>query len=340
MAYRSSSSLTTNFADMLVNQKGSGTQAIVGIIILIIGIGVGQVLKNDLVTYISISVGVAVIISSFLIIIKQYERAIILRLGKYQRQVGPGIQKRIAFADNVLVVDIREKVREFKAERMLTKDNIPVTIDAILRYKIIETKSKDALLNVENFNEMIQQVSQTTLRNNIGSSLFQDVLSKREEINQNIKSIISKEASSWGMEVTGVEIRQVIIPQELESAMSMQAQAEREKSARITYGESEIQVAQRFLDASKIYADNPMAYALRQSNMLYESMKIQGNTIIMVPSENLNSMGFGNLAMTIGYLDNVKNALKVGTRSATAGASAQTKQSVSSSSTTAVEVTP
>lgn len=280
-----------------------------------------------------------------MIIIRQYERAIVLRLGKYQRQVGPSIQTRIPFVDNVLVVDIREKVREFKAERMLTKDNIPVTIDAILRYKIIETRSKDALLNVENFNEMIQQVSQTTLRNNIDSSLFQDVLSKREEINENIKSIISKEASGWGMEVTGVEIRQVIIPQELESAMSMQAQAEREKSARITYGESEIQVAQRFLDASKIYADNPMAYALRQSNMLYESMKIQGNTIIMVPSETLNSMGFGNLAMTIGYLDNVKNALKVGTSSAAAGAlhSAQTKQPASSSSssnTTPVEVTP
>jgi regulator of protease activity HflC (stomatin/prohibitin superfamily) len=328
---------------MFVNQKGSGTQAIVGIIILVIGIGVGQVLKNDLAAYISVLVGLAIIISSFLIIIRQYERAIVLRLGKYQRQVGPGIQKRIPFVDNVLVVDIREKVREFKAERMLTKDNIPVTIDAILRYKIIETRSKDALLNVENFNEMIQQVSQTTLRNNIGSSLFQDVLSKREEINENIKSIISKEASGWGMEVTGVEIRQVIIPQELESAMSMQAQAEREKSARITYGESEIQVAQRFLDASKIYADNPMAYALRQSNMLYESMKIQGNTIIMVPSETLNSMGFGNLAMTIGYLDNVKNALKVGTGAAAAGAlhSAQTKQPVSSSSNTnSVEVTP
>jgi regulator of protease activity HflC (stomatin/prohibitin superfamily) len=345
MAYRSSSTPTSNFADMFVNQKGSGTQAIVGIIILVIGIGVGQVLKNDLVAYISVAVGVAIIISSFLIIIRQYERAIVLRLGKYQRQVGPGIQKRIPFVDNVLVVDIREKVREFKAERMLTKDNIPVTIDAILRYKIIETRSKDALLNVENFNDMIQQVSQTTLRNNIGSSLFQDVLSKREEINENIKSIISKEASDWGMEVTGVEIRQVIIPQELESAMSMQAQAEREKSARITYGESEIQVAQRFLDASKIYADNPMAYALRQSNMLYESMKIQGNTIIMVPSETLNSMGFGNLAMTIGYLDNVKNALKVGTSAAAVtGAlhSAQTKQPASSSSsnTTPVEVTP
>src|SRR5437879_13899653 len=121
-------------------------------------------------------------------IIKQYERVVILRLGKYQRQVGPGVQTRLPFADNILVVDIREKVREFKAERMLTRDNVPVTIDAILRYKIIEDRSKDALLNVENFNEMIQQVSQTTLRNNIGSALFQEILSKMVNINNLIKS--------------------------------------------------------------------------------------------------------------------------------------------------------
>lgn len=308
MAAKPSSTTISGFTDRIVLKKGSGTQVIVGLIILLIGIGVGQAIENQSVTYISSAVGIVIIISSFLIIIRQYERAIILRLGKYQRQVGPGVQARIPFVDNVLVVDIREKVREFKAERMLTRDNVPVTIDAILRYKIIETRSKDALLNVENFNEMIQQVSQTTLRNNIGSSLFQDVLSKREEINQHVKSVISQEAGNWGIEVTGVEIRQVIIPQELEAAMSMQAQAEREKSARVTYGESEVLVAQRFLEASKVYADNPMAYALRQSNMLYESMKIQGNTIIMVPSETLSAMGYGNLAMTIGYLDNVKNA--------------------------------
>ena len=136
------------------------------------------------------------------------------------------MRTRFPFIEIVLVVDIREKVREFKAERMLTKDNVPVTIDAILRYKIIEDRAKDAILNVENFNEMIKQVSQTTLRNNIGSSVFQDILSKREEINQHVKSIISQEAGSWGIEVTGVEVRQVIIPQELEAAMSMQAQAD------------------------------------------------------------------------------------------------------------------
>ena len=305
----SSGYIPFNFGERLVTQKGSGYHVILGILILIIGIGIGIAINNELIIYGSLALGIAIIISAFLMIIKQYERAIILRLGKYQRQVGPGVQNRLPFVDNILVVDIREKVSEFKAERMLTKDNVPVTIDAILRYKIIEERAKDAILNVENFNQMIQQVSQTTLRNNIGSSLFQDVLSKREEINQHVKSIISSEASNWGMEVTGVEIRQVIIPQELESAMSMQAQAEREKSARVTYGESEVLVAEQFEKAAKVYADNPVAYALRQSNMLYESIKVQGNTIVMIPSESLNSMGFGNLGTTIAYLESTKKAV-------------------------------
>jgi regulator of protease activity HflC (stomatin/prohibitin superfamily) len=305
----SSEHTTFNFAEKFVKQKGSGYHVIVGALILIVGIGIGLAINNELIIYGSLALGIAVIVSAFLMIINQFERAIILRLGRYQRQVGPGVQTRLPFADNILVVDIREKVSEFKAERMLTKDNVPVTIDAILRYKIIEERAKDAILNVENFNQMIQQVSQTTLRNNIGSSLFQDVLSKREEINQHVKTVIANEASNWGIEVTGVEIRQVIIPQELESAMSMQAQAEREKSARVTYGESEVLVAKQFEEAAKVYSDNPVAYALRQANMLYESLKIQGNTIVMIPSESLNSIGFGNLATTIAYLESTKKAV-------------------------------
>src|SRR5919197_1535438 len=310
MAFRPSSRTTMSaFTDTIVSKKGSGAQVILGLVIILVGIGIDQAaVKNPLITYISAAIGISVIISSFLIIIRQYERAVILRIGKYHRQSNAGIQTRIPFADSVMVVDIREKVREFNAERMLTKDNVPVTIDAILRYKVIETRSKDALLNVENFNEMIQQVSQTTLRNNIGSSLFQDVLSKREEVNQHIKAVIAGEASNWGIEVTGVEIRQVIIPQELEAAMSMQAQAEREKNARVTYGESEVLVAKQFEEASRVYENNPVAYALRQSNMLYESIKVQGNTIVMIPSESLNSMGFGNLGMTLAYLESTKNA--------------------------------
>jgi regulator of protease activity HflC (stomatin/prohibitin superfamily) len=297
---------------------------VLGIIAVVIGIIIGSSLDNLAVSIIFTILGIISITASFLFIIKQYERSIILRLGKYNRQVGPGMRTRFPFIEIVLVVDIREKVREFKAERMLTKDNVPVTIDAILRYKIIEDRAKDAILNVENFNEMIKQVSQTTLRNNIGSSVFQDILSKREEINQHVKSIISQEAGSWGIEVTGVEVRQVIIPHELEAAKSMQAQAEREKNARITYGESEVLVAKKFQEASKVYADNPVAYALRQSNMLYESIKVQGNTIVMIPSESLNSMGFGNLAMTVAYLENTKKAAK-----------GKTQESGSSSSETA-----
>jgi regulator of protease activity HflC (stomatin/prohibitin superfamily) len=294
--------------DRLVSQKGSGSHVIAGLIVLIVGVALGSALGSGAVVYAAVAIGVAIIISAFLMIIKQYERAVILRLGRFQRQVGPGVQTRIPFMDSILVVDIREKVREFTAERMLTKDNVPVTIDAILRYRIIEGRARDAILNVENFNDMIQQVSQTTLRNNIGSSIFQDILSKREEINQHVKTIIASEASNWGIEVTGVEIRQVAIPKELEDAMSMQAQAEREKNARVTYGESEVLVAKQFEEAARVYTDNPVAYALRQSNMLYESIKVQGNTIVMVPSESLNSMGFGNLALTQAYLDNIKKA--------------------------------
>jgi len=297
-----------SISERIVSQKGSGAHVIAGLLILIVGVASGLSVGSDAVVYAAIVIGLAIIISAFLMIIKQYERAIILRLGKYHRQSGPGVQTRIPFVDSVLVVDVREKVREFKAERMLTKDNVPVTIDAILRYRIIEERAKDAVLNVENFNQMIQQVSQTTLRNNIGSSVFQDILSRREEVNQHIKAVIANEASNWGIEVTGVEIRQVIIPQELEAAMSMQAQAEREKSARVTYGESEVLVAKQFQEASRVYENNHMAYALRQSNMLYETMKIQGNTIVMVPSETLNSMGFGNLGMTLAYLENTKKA--------------------------------
>ena len=130
-----------------------------GIISVVIGIIIGSSLNNLAISIIFSILGL-ISLASFLFIIKQYERSIILRLGKYNRQAGPGMRTRFPFIEIVLVVDIREKVREFKAERMLTKDNVPVTIDAILRYKIIEDRTKDAILNVEKFNEMIKQISQ------------------------------------------------------------------------------------------------------------------------------------------------------------------------------------
>ncbi|HXT84655.1 MAG TPA: SPFH domain-containing protein [Verrucomicrobiae bacterium] len=304
-----SQNFNSAFSGNKFTKKGSGIQLVFGIILLLVAAWTQMVANVEILVYVLFVIGIVLIISSFLILINQYERAVILRFGKYKGLVKPGIHTRLPLVDNILEIDIREKVIEFDAERMLTKDNVPVTIDAILRYKILEEQANDTLLNVENFNQMIQQVSQTTLRNNIGSSLFQEVLSKREEINGLIKSTIEAESHGWGIMVTGVEIRQVVIPPELESAMSMQAQAEREKLARVTYGESEVLVAQKFLDASKVYSNNPVAYALRQSNMLYETMKIHENTIFMIPSENLNSMGFGNLGASVAYLQNIKTIL-------------------------------
>ena len=179
-----SKNISNLFTNDVVTKKGSGIQIVFGVLLLIISIWVKLFTDMEVILYILLITGIILIISSFLIIINQYERAIILRLGNFKKRVIPGIHVRIPLIDNVLVIDIRERVREFNAERMLTKDNVPVTIDAILRYKIIEERANDALLNVENFNEMIKQVSQTTLRNNIGASLFQEILSKREEINQ------------------------------------------------------------------------------------------------------------------------------------------------------------
>src|SRR3954468_22174253 len=204
MLIMSSSKSSTSFSDDKVTKKGSGIQLIIGVLILIISLWLKLFTTVEIIViYILLVAGIAIIVSSFLIIINQYERSIILRLGLYKKQIKPGIHTRLPLVDKVLVIDIRERVREFNAERMLTKDNVPVTIDAILRYKIMEDRANDAMLNVENFNEMIKQVSQTTLRNNIGASLFQEILSKREEINQTIKSLIAKESNNWGIMVTG-----------------------------------------------------------------------------------------------------------------------------------------
>lgn len=122
-----------SISERLVNQKGSGAHVVAGLIIMVVGVALGLLIESDAIVHAAIIFGLAIIISAFLMIVKQYERAIILRLGRYQGQVGPGVQTRIPFMDSILVVDVREKVREFKAERMLTKDNVPVTIDAILR---------------------------------------------------------------------------------------------------------------------------------------------------------------------------------------------------------------
>jgi regulator of protease activity HflC (stomatin/prohibitin superfamily) len=262
--------------------------------------------QPELFSEIILIISVALFLSSFLIIIKQYERGVILHWGRFSRQVSEGLRFRIPYIEGAYVVDTREKVRMFKSEKMLTKDNVPVSIDSILRYKVNPEKASDAVLNVEDFDAIIIQVSQTALRDNIGSSELQDCISNRKAINTSIKAAIKEEIEHWGIEVTGVEIRNVNIPEQLEHAMSMKAQAEREKDARVIYADSEKIVAKVFEEASELYKNKPIAYALRQSNLLYESIKAKENTIIMVPSESLNHMGYGNVAMIAAYLENLE----------------------------------
>src|SRR5256712_12581960 len=152
-----------SISERIVSQKGSGAHVVVGLIILIVGVAVGLSVENNAIVYEAIVIGLAIIISAFLMIIKQYERAIILRLGRYHRQVGPGVQTRIPFVDGVLVVDVREKVREFKAERMLTKDNVSVTIDVILCYRDIDDLARDIILYVGNFKHINHPVLLVTV---------------------------------------------------------------------------------------------------------------------------------------------------------------------------------
>lgn len=252
--------------------------------------------------YAILGIGSIVIIAAFFVVIKQYEKGIILRFGKYIKTIDHGLQYRIPFVDRVYVVDTREKVRQFQAEDMLTKDNVPVKIDSIMKYKVKPESAKDAVLNVEDFDEIIKQSSQTALRTSIGSSELQKIIAERDEVNEKITSALTKETSGWGVQVTGVEIRNLVLPEKLENAMSSEAQAEREKRARQTYSESEIAVAENFKKASEMYADNPLAYSLRQSNMLHESLKVKGNTIVLVPTEQLNQIGYGNVAMIEAFM--------------------------------------
>jgi regulator of protease activity HflC (stomatin/prohibitin superfamily) len=296
----------------ILTRRSPTTKIVLGLIGLIIfGYLYSIIPRPELYPEIILGISIALFLSSFLIIIKQYERGVILRWGRFIRQVPEGLRFRIPYIEGVYVVDTREKVRIFKSEKMLTKDNVPVSIDSILRYKVNPEKASDAVLNVEDFDAIIIQVSQTALRDNIGSSELQDCISNRKAINTSIKEAIKEETEQWGIEVTGVEIRNVNIPEQLEHAMSMKAQAEREKDARTIYADSEKIVAKVFEEASNLYKNKPIAYALRQSNLLYESIKAKENTIIMVPSESLNHMGYGNIAMIAAYLENLEKKAKL-----------------------------
>ena len=236
----------------------------------------------------------AALIAATIQIANQWERAIVLRLGRFQAMRGPGIFFIVPVVDVIPYwIDIRVMTSTFKAEKTLTKDTVPVDVDAVLFWKVVDPQK--AAIDVEDFVSAISWASQTALRDVIGKTMLSDMLEGREKIGQDLRHIIDERSQPWGVNVISVELKDVLIPGGLEDAMSMQAQAERERQARIILGDSERQVAESFQAASASYADNPTAFHLRAMNMLYEGLK-HNSTIVIVPSTAVESMQLGGLA--------------------------------------------
>ena len=236
----------------------------------------------------------ASVVSSATQVANQWSRAVVLRLGKFRSLRGPGLFLIIPLIDTIPYwIDIRVLTSSFKAEKTLTKDTVPVDVDAVLFWKILDPEK--AALAVADYQSAIGWASQTALRDVIGKTMLSDMLEGRDKISNLLQKIIDERTEPWGINVISVEVKDVLIPQALENAMSMQAQAERERQARVILGDSERQVAEKFGEAAKSYANDPIALHLRAMNMLYEGLK-QNSTIVIVPSSAVESMQLGGLA--------------------------------------------
>lgn len=235
-------------------------------------------------------------------IANQWEKAVVLRFGKYRGLRGPGLFWIVPIVDNVSAwVDHRVMVTPFAAQKTLTKDTVPVDVDAVLFWVVWDAQK--AALEVENYKAAVDWAAQTALRDIIGKTMLAEILVGRSVIDQELQKIIDERTTPWGVSVTSVEIRDIIIPQSLEDAMSRQAQAERERQARVILGESEKQIADSFAEAARAYANNPTALHLRAMNMLFEGLKEKG-ALVIVPSSAVDTMNLGGLSGMVALAQN------------------------------------
>jgi regulator of protease activity HflC (stomatin/prohibitin superfamily) len=217
-----------------------------------------------------------------------WQRFVILRAGKLQSVKGPGLFMIIPVLDNVAaVIDERIQTTAFNAEQALTKDTVPVNVDAIIFWNVHDAEK--AALKITNYRQAIDRVAQTSLREMIGASMLAALLSDRKTADEHLREEIGRKTEEWGVSVTSVEIRDVAIPVALQDAMSRQAQAEREKQARVILGSAEAEIAGKFVEAAKIYADHPAALQLRAMNIIYETTKERGATIL-IPTGMVDSL--------------------------------------------------
>jgi regulator of protease activity HflC (stomatin/prohibitin superfamily) len=230
-------------------------------------------------------------------IANQWDKAVVLRFGKFRGLYGPGLFWIIPVVDTVTEwIDHRVMVSPFSAEKTLTKDTVPVDVDAVLFWVVWDAEK--AALEVENYQTAITWAAQTALREVIGVLDLADILVGRAKMDRDLQKVIDERTTPWGVTVQSVEIRDIVIPQELEDAMSRQAQAERERQARVILGESEEQIAHSFAKASEAYHNNPTALHLRAMNMLFEGLKEKG-ALVIVPSSAVDTMNLGGLSGTV-----------------------------------------
>jgi len=226
----------------------------------------------------------------------QWQKAAVLRLGRYIGLRGPGMFMIIPVIDTISqYVDQRVRVTDVKAESALTRDTVPVNVDAIVFWLV--WNAEKSILEVQDFQEAIALSAQTGLRESIGRHDLAQMITEREMLGHELQRILDQKTTSWGITVQSVEIRDVHIPQALEDAMSRQAQAERERQARIILGTAETEIAAKFSEASALYINNPVALHLRAMNMLYEAIKEKGSMVI-VPSSAVETMGLGGMLGT------------------------------------------
>src|ERR1700751_1715450 len=286
--------------------------ALVFIIVLAIGAGLAYAMYGFSAGWASNWLIAAALIVAFVIsfatkVADQWDRAVVLRLGRFHALRGPGVFFIVPIIDPIPYwIDTRVITSSFTAERTLTKDTVPVNVDAVLFWKVVDPMK--AALDVADYRGAINWAAQTALRDVIGKTVLSDMLEGRNKISDELQKIIDERTEPWGIHVISVEVKDVLIPSALEDAMSMQAQAERERQARVILGDSERQVAEKFGEAAETYAGNPTALHLRAMNMLYEGLKQSSATIVIVPSSAVETMQLGS----IGGIAAMTTALKQG----------------------------
>jgi len=258
---------------------------------VLIGIGATVAASNPLPVIVGVVVGLVLIQAPK--VAKQWERGVVLRLGRYVGLRGPGLFWVVPFVDSVTRwIDQRVITTSFAAEQTLTSDTVPVNVDAVLFWLVYDPEK--AALEVQEYQQAVSWAAQTALRDIIGRTSLVDLLKGRERIEEELQKLIDQRSNPWGVTVQSVEMRDVVIPESLQDAMSREAQAAREKQARIILGQAEVEIAHMFDKAAESYRDNPTALHLRAMNMLYEGLKEKG-ALMLVPSTAVESMGMGGL---------------------------------------------